>query len=366
MTVNSFTNEADYLIHLLNSVLKNDIPQEMPDDLSFEKLFKLADFHSVANISFYAVEKLKKKPEPELMKKWAEIRDKAIYKDIIQQTEFENISAAFNKHKINFLPLKGIIIKKLYPQTDMRLMSDIDILIEKKFASEVKEIMLSLGYYADHIEAGCHDIYMKKPVMNVEIHRKLFDEDHPDLAQAFNEKAWDMSEQYEDHQFRFKKSEFFVYIISHTSKHFVIGGTGIRSFMDIWIYYNKYRDELDLSLFEKFFDKQTAKLCRDLLAVAEIWFGDKKNDGSYDEIIKYVLGSGTYGIVSNSIANQIKGGKLKYLFHNLFPSYNKMLYTFPFLKKAPFLLPVCWIIRPFIKIFTKRRVVILKFKALFK
>lgn len=365
MPVNTFSSEVDYLIHLLNCVLRNEHPQEMPDTLNFEKLFELAQFHSVANLSFYAVEKLKKKPEPELMKKWAEVRDKAICKDIIQQTEFENIAAAFNEHNMKFLPLKGIIIKNLYPQTDMRLMSDIDILIEEKCAAEAKEIMLSLGYYADYTEIGYHDVYMKKPIMNVEIHRRLFGTSHKNLAKAFNSKVWNMAEHYKDFQYRFKKSEFFVHILSHSAMHYVFGGTGIRSFMDIWVYYNKYRSELDLTLFEKILDKETAELCRDLLAVSEIWFGDKENDGSYNEIIKYVLSSGTYGVVSNVVSNQLKEGKLKYLLRNIFLPYSAMLFTFPFLKKAPFLLPVCWIIRPFIKIFTKHRVFAVKIKALF-
>ena len=47
-----------YIIDLLRSVLNNSIPPEKPEDVSFEKVYSLAKYHNIANMLFYAVEKL--------------------------------------------------------------------------------------------------------------------------------------------------------------------------------------------------------------------------------------------------------------------------------------------------------------------
>lgn len=64
-----------------------------------------------------------------------------------------------------------------------------------------------------------------------------------------------------------------------------------------------------------------------------------------------------------SIYKQLeKKGRFRMFMYNAFPPLNKMLYTFPFLKKVPWLLPFCWIARWFYAIFTKPKNVVTKVK----
>ena len=116
----------EYLLELLKSALRGQQAPELPEECSFEKVFALAKRHSAAGMAYYAAETLNSPPTGELAAEWRQIRDKALVKDITQQTELEAISEAFTAGGVRFLPLKGCIIKVLYPQTDMRTMSDID------------------------------------------------------------------------------------------------------------------------------------------------------------------------------------------------------------------------------------------------
>ena len=54
------------------------------------------------------------------------------------------------KGQIWYMPLKGTVIKELYPSIGMRQMSDFDILFDKKYAENVREIMLDLGFTCEH------------------------------------------------------------------------------------------------------------------------------------------------------------------------------------------------------------------------
>ena len=64
-------------------------------------------------------------------------------------------------------------------------MSDIDIVIDPENAKKAGEVMLSLGYKADSLETGVHDVYHKKPVTSIEIHRELFGDEGQEFAPIF-------------------------------------------------------------------------------------------------------------------------------------------------------------------------------------
>ena len=75
-----------------------------------------------------------------------------------------------------YMPLKGTLLKDLYPKTGMREMADNDILFDASRCGDVKRIMESLGFEIKAYGTGPHDSYLKPPVSNFEMHRKLFDD----------------------------------------------------------------------------------------------------------------------------------------------------------------------------------------------
>lgn len=359
--------EFEYLLHLLKSVLENTQPQEKPEELSFERLFALSREHSVANMAFYAVEKLEAMPPEPLLSDWQQLRDKAIVKDINQLSELELISEAMSAAGVRFLPLKGSVLKSLYPQSDMRTMSDIDMLIDEENAEKAREIMLSLGYSCEHFGYDVHDIYYKKPVMNVEIHRALFGEEGQEFREIFKD-PMSMCEPTDSAEYRFTDESCFAYILAHAAKHYNEGGTGIRSFMDIRVYLNAKGAELDLErIFTMLEPSGFSGLARDFVRLSEIWFGGAESSEKNDKMTAYILSCGTYGTIQNSVENKVRAnGKLHYLFRLVFPTFEHMKQHYPVLKKAPVLLPVCWLIRLVTKPFINRRQNAAKVKALMK
>lgn len=363
----TFTGEHEYLLHLLSSVITCTQPCEKPEALSFQRIFDIASDHSVANTAFYAVEKLSVKPDEALMKKWSEIRDKALMKDIIQSAEYESICGAFSQNNIRFIPLKGFVLKRLYPQSDMRLMSDIDILIDKNDAHKAGEAMLSLGYECDSREIGIHDVYLKKPVMNVEIHRELFGITGNEFNVLFKD-PWKLCSKHDGCFYEFDPSYFCVHMLAHCAKHYKAGGTGIRSFMDIWLFMQRRSDELDMAVVDSMLESVGIKdLCHDFIKLSQIWFGGEEYTEKYKEMTRYILSSGTYGNIENSVEIQLKEkSKAKYVFSQIFPSLAYMKVGYPILRKAPVLLPFCWIYRLIVRPFTRREKISAKLNAIKK
>lgn len=359
-----------YVIYLAKCALKNENPKEKPENLSWDKIFSLADKHMIANMIWYSVDKLKSKPETELWKKWTETKNKAIVKDITQRSEYKKIIKAFDKKQIRCMPVKGIFMKKMYPKSDFRTMSDIDILIDAENANKSGNIMRSLGYICESAGKTHHDVYFKAPVMNIEIHRELFSDFSRKNFFQYYKDVFIKAEKIDGYEFAYKMTdeEFYIYALAHFYKHYSGGGSGIRSVMDIYVLNHSIYEKLDKqSLNRKLKKLKLLNFRNEMTDLSEMWFGKNKGTTELIKLSDYIIGSGTYGTLSNRINNEIKEkGKIGYFIYSAFLPLSYMKEKYPVLNKVPFLLPLFWLWRLIASMITKRNVIKLKLRAIFQ
>ncbi len=355
---------TQYLFQLLCAVLNKEQPPEIPESCNAEAVFRLAEHHSVANLAYYGIEMLQNKPDAELMKKWAELRDREIMRDIIQCTELDQITAAFTSAGIRFLTLKGTILKTMYPQSDFRTMCDIDILVDEPDLKKAGEILSSLGYSAGKQEEINHDVYFKPPVMNIELHRSLFRATTDSFAKIF-EDVWNKAELVTGTRYKLTADYCFAFVMAHAMGHYKWGGTGIRSFMDIHIYRRKAEDKLNMNRIRSFFENiGEAELFDSFLELSDIWFGGGELTEKHAKMAQFILSGGTYGNFENQVAIGMEGkSKGRFLLERFFPGLSYMQDQYPVLRKAPFLLPVFWIVRMVKGATVNRKQNMQKFKA---
>lgn len=344
------TADEQYLLALLRAELRGEAAPDPPEGCMPGGVFAAAERHSVAGMAFYPLERAGRLTA---CKAWRAERDKAIARDVIQHEEFGRLTQALESAGVRFLPLKGCIIKRLYPQSDMRTMSDTDLLIDEKNAQTARGIMEELGYTCEHFGYDVHDIYYKPPVMNVELHRALFGEEGREFAEIFSD-PWSMCE-CSGARCDFTPDAFFAYVLAHALKHLEEGGTGVRTVMDAWVCVHAdlgINAENALALLAPSGRSEEA---RALLSLAEVWFADCPHTPQTKALEDYVLGSGTYGTVANAAEKKIeKRGRAAYLWGLLFPPFAHMRQHYPVLKKAPVLLPCCWVARLVTKPFVNR------------
>lgn len=363
MSIELNPNEK-YIIALLKSILNNNIPPEKPEDVSFEKVYSIAKYHNIANMLFYAVEKLENKPAPELLKSWREVSYKCVSRDIIQKLELDKLLNSFEKNQIKNIVLKGFELKKLYPKSDMRFMSDIDILISKKNAKKVSLILNGLGYKTIHYGNGKDDVYFKEPIMNIEIHNLLFDPVYKKYN-SFFKPLEDMKNilSKTKYQYNFSDEDFFLFLFVHSIKHYLNSGIGVRVTMDIYLYLKAKKESLNWNYINKSLKKlKLLEFFKAFNHFTKTWFEDEEENEIDIEIGKYIFNSGTYGNKKNNRLNSLsleKGkniqiNKIKSIFSLIFPNLKSMQSGYPTLKKYPFLLPIFFIIRGLKVILFKR------------
>lgn len=136
----------------------------------------------------------------------------------------------------------------------------------------------------------------------------------------------------------------YIFYITHLIRHFKSFGIQIRDILDIYLYYEKFKNEFDYEkLNSKLSEFGIEKFEQNIRNIAYKWFGSEE-DFEFNEVEKFILNG-------SSLKNQVnfgvddKKGKSKYMRQLLFPEYKIMKEKYPILKKTPILLPATWVVR---------------------
>lgn len=276
----------------------------------------------------------------------------AVVQDMTQIYELEEISQFCNTHKIRFMPVKGCVLKKYYPSSELRTMGDLDILIEPGKEKELHDFLTTRGYACEHFGGDHHDEYSMPPLLRVEIHRNLVSRDYKELNKFF-QGIFDRATVSSENPYRYEMSEedVFIYHLAHFYKHFNDGGAGIRFVIDHYVHYvlmKHFADTLDWEHTVQALKK--LKLYDFHVAITELanaWFSENGDPDEADqELSKYIIHSGTFGSDKQFYLNKVKQkGRLRYFLSRLFPPFYFMKEHFPVLQKIPVLLPAVWVWR---------------------
>ena len=276
-----------------------------------------------------------------------------IFQDSRQQAELDELLDVFEQNRIYCMPLKGILTKEYYPDSELRTMGDLDLLYKKEQTAELRAVMEASGFGYEG-EAAKHDHYEKNGLI-IEMHKYLV----PAESRAYHyfQKCWDRATLQDGKKYicRMSLEDHYLYSLFHLIEHFIRGGIGVRMVLDLyilsglprldWDYLNRELSVLGVRLFSE-----------RISHLAEVWFGEEEYGQADFELEDYIInGGGVYGNEENMIKNSgvIYRSGTHFLFHAVFPPYRVMQSVFPWLNN-PLFLPVAWVIR-FRNVWKKRR-----------
>ena len=346
----------EYLISLVASVLNGEKPQNPPQGVDFLKIYELAKAHSVTEILSFAVEQLDGKPSDEFCEKMRKEQMAGIMKEVYQDNTLSQFSELCTEAKIPHMPLKGSVIKHLYPHPYLRSMCDMDILVKENDLSRAGKLLEKLGLEYEH--SGTHDrLYRKAPFVCIELHFKMSDDRSNVVSSEYYESIWSLAKQNGEGEYLYSlnESDFFVFLVEHLCKHYRYAGVGIKPFADIYLYLKKNGDKIDMDYVDSVFDRfGIKKFAHHAINLANKWFADGEGDEMSEEMASYVLSSGAFGYVNmanaaREVRSKKRGDKkrsrLGHLMRRIFPPYRLMCISYPSLKGKAILLPFYWVYR---------------------
>ena len=344
---------AGDLIYLVSCVVNEETPdKERIAAMDLQEVYRLSQEHMLTAAVAFALEKTIPLPHA-----FDQAKKKAIRKLTLFELERMAITKEFEKAGIWYLPLKGISLKDDYPNPTMREMTDNDILCDSSKMAEVRRIMEGLGYSCEQYEEYNHDTYAKPPTLEFEMHRTLFPADQfPSYYRYFKDIDKKLlTVNGTEYCRRITDEDFYLYILTHTYKHYIRAGSGLRSLLDAYVFLRTHpdldREYLDAELAMlgiTDFEEKLRCLSKRVFTGAEL---NKHEQNDLD----YLISSGNKGTLENAEYNQMvenlgnddsKESKRRFLKSRVFISGKALENNYPFVAKHRALYPLLLVYRP--------------------
>lgn len=335
--------EAQDLIYLVSCAVNGVTPDvERVAAMDLDAIYKLASRHMLAATVAPAL-----KAAGVEDKRFTEALLHSVMKNVTMDAEMDALFAELDAAGIWHMPLKGTVLQHLYPVYGMRQMSDHDILFDAKRADDVRRIMEGLGFQTVRLESSDHDIYYKRPVCNFEMHRLLLGPRHGEKLCAYyrDVRSRLVGEGFEKH---FTPEDFYLYLVAHEYKHYCVSGTGLRSFLDTYVFLKK--ETLDMDYVAAEAEKMgLAEFEADNRGLSLRLFSGETLPERDREMLDYALSSGVYGTIKNKVDNGMRkanGSRIRYAMSRFFVPISKKsrryaahANAYPFFYRHRFLLP---------------------------
>ncbi len=333
------------IVHAMMTLIASEVcgkaidPSQNPfSDEELAALYKLSKAHDLAHLVGDALIKSKLISNAEIKSKFEKQLMTAVYRYERINYELNCLRTILNDAKMPFIPLKGSIIRRYYPEPWMRTSCDIDILVREEQVDEAAQLLVDRYGYT-YEKKNYHDIsLMSGSGVHLELHYSI--KERKDNIDSLLSECWSYAVRLEGFEYGFTNEFFLFHQFAHASYHFLGGGCGIRPFIDVFLLEKKLsfnRGKLDEMLqrtgIKKFSDE--------MLCLANLWFGNGEHDSITRSMEQFVLTGGVYGTAENSVAvsQQKERGRIGYILRRIWLPYDLLCTTYPRLKGRRYLQP---------------------------
>lgn len=345
------------IIGLVKSAVKGE-KTVLPNDFNWSAALRLAKRHQIIPLIYYGIINSGIRIPEDVFAQIENISYKSIAVSHSQLYELENLYRAFERSGIEYMPLKGAVIKQLYPRPEMRTMGDADILIKTEQYEKIRAIMRNAGF-KEAVESD-HELIWNKSNIHLELHKRLIPSYNKDYYAYYGD-GWKLAVPDTGSRYKMSDEDTFIYIFTHYAKHYRDGGIGIRHITDLYIYLSA-KPNLNKEYIEAEFKKlKLLDFYNNTVHTLNVWLNGEKSDEMSDFITEKIFESGSYGtykahIMSGAVKASKSGGnvRIRRIVKLIFLPYKYMSEKYPVLIKAPFLLPLMWLVRIADVIFNKR------------
>jgi len=305
-----------------------------------------------------------------------------VARDTKQGLAVQRIDEILNKHQVDHIFLKGTMLKKLYPETYLRGMGDIDILVKSHEMKHVHEIFKNEKIFCTS-RSKQHDVFQTEDELLIEIHPMLYKDFNKKYEHLFSD-PWKHTQLISKNLYRFHHEFEIVYLLYHLAKHMDSSGIGLRSVLDIGIYLQAFEQKMNEDVLKDYLmDTKMLKFFSTMVAVNQRYFGfeyqldmlkqETMEDTLYFELTDYLVRSGIHGqgrefnpfearMASYELQEK---SRFRMVIDIIFPPYDTMKSIYPYVGKVRILIIFGWIQRWLKLLFKKTKSTFNKIGKLF-
>lgn len=349
------------IITLLRSALKDEV-LTLPVDFDWNNAVNILYEHHLVGIAIRGAVRCGVPRSNPAIRKLTALFCKDVAVSRLQMQKLEAVYTLFREHGIDYMPVKGAVLKPMYPQSELRVMGDADILIRQEQYPKIRELMSSLGL-REKVESD-HEYVWHGGDFKLELHKRLIPSYNKDYYAYYGD-GWRLARRDgQSSAWHLTPEDHFIYLLVHFAKHYRDGSISAKNICDFWVC-RKVCPDMD----EDYICAQLQKLklldfYRNILDLLDTWFEGAAPTGAVEILTQTAFRGGIYTLEESQMTvsvikltketSSLSGSKYKWLWRKLFPSASVLSQRFPILKKYPVLLPFAWAVRWFDALFLRR------------
>lgn len=317
----------------------------LPEEFDISKAVPHLKKHGLIPLGYAGAVNCGIDPDTPLMEKLQEQYLLEYYTSDCQLRRLQQVFDAFEENGIEYMPLKGTIMKHLYPSHEMRSMSDGDVLIHPEQRDKLQSIMEQLGFKP--LSESDHEWNWTTPEIKLELHKRLVSSDDKDYYRYFGE-GWQFAKTRDGCRWSMTKEDAFIFEFAHFARHYCTHGVSVRHIIDLWIHI-RCNPSMDTAYVRtQLATMDMAAFYDNIMVLVDAWFCDGPWDEKTEFISDYIFSGGVSKALSDRAraaqkTGSIESGNNLVLLRRIFPFKKHISWNYPQLKNLP--LPLAWAAR---------------------
>lgn len=345
-------------------------------NVDWNYIYKTAVTNNLAGILYSAVVRRKDvdKTSASLLEKWKNETFKSTFVESKKYFAIRSILSEAKKEGIKLVFFKGCILADLYPQYVLRNSSDTDIFVYERDKEKAAKLLERLGYIKNEEHSKEQVlVYCKDELYHIiELHYCLWEDYQGKKIDTMSEMGLQKEESLIEIEacgvrlFTLGYEEHLIYQMFHIIKHFATEAVGLRYLVDITLYYNRYREHIDIeSFWDKMYQLGYDKFCYTFFELCIQYLGMKDDilngiklvdENSKEKLLLDMINRGLLfedktaswqilGIMTPYLVGEetVPDSKLKRKLKVLFPSRKALPDKFAYARRHGILLPIAWL-----------------------
>ena len=239
------TNEQKILLKLVSATLSGGTAEiQNPETVDWYAVASESDVQAVLPMALDAAAPLKQNIPQEVYEAWSDRAVNYLVKNTKVQNSQRELVKILTDAGYPYVIIKGEASAIYYNRPDLRILGDVDFLIDPSQNDEIQKLLCKNGYTSEMEDHECHTVF-KKPEAHLEMHREISGIPHGEKGETVRDFLKDLLFSCQkDCDFNVpQKHHHGLVVLLHTQHHLVGEGIGVRHLCDWASFVNKTHTE---------------------------------------------------------------------------------------------------------------------------
>jgi len=242
------TQEQTFLLNLLQAGINGQPPALPQADIDWEKLLQEAVQQAVPVLAWESLQSAQKQVPAQVYALWSQVAMGKLATNLQAGYAQSQLVKLLEGHNVAYCILKGEASASYYPKPELRVLGDVDFLIEPDKLQEVGDLLVEAGFTRSHEGHERHQVFRRQRE-HLEMHFEIAGipgTEQGAQIRAFLEPVLQTCQQADVGSGGFlMPSDLFqgVVLLLHMQHHMLDQGLGLRHLCDWACYVNKTADK---------------------------------------------------------------------------------------------------------------------------